>query len=250
MASQLIVENLRTRQQPAPPPWQRPALKSTLVSKPGCTTGRWPTSRTCCARAGGAMGRSPSTCRRPSRVSTSGRQNALATSSCTAAMHLALRAAGVGPGDEVIVPAFTYVSTAIVAVYCGAAAGVRRHRSGDADALRRDRGAAALAAHPRDHPDALRRPAGRLRADPRAGRRPQHHRDRGRRARLRLDPRRPAGRRRRRVHRLQLRADQADRQQQRRHAALPRRRAAHRDQPAGLPRASPPTPTTAPWRRA
>ena len=48
------------------------------------------------------------------------RQNALATSSCTAAMHLALRAAGVGPGDEVIVPAFTYVSTAIVAVYCGA----------------------------------------------------------------------------------------------------------------------------------
>jgi UDP-4-amino-4-deoxy-L-arabinose-oxoglutarate aminotransferase len=35
-------------------------------------------------------------------------------------MHLALRAAGVGPGDEVIVPAFTYVSTAIVAVYCGA----------------------------------------------------------------------------------------------------------------------------------
>ena len=49
-----------------------------------------------------------------------GRQNVLATSSCTAAMHLALRAAGVGPGDEVIVPAFTYVSTAIVAVYCGA----------------------------------------------------------------------------------------------------------------------------------
>ena len=35
-------------------------------------------------------------------------------------MHLALRALGVGPGDEVIVPAFTYVSTAIVATYCGA----------------------------------------------------------------------------------------------------------------------------------
>ena len=46
--------------------------------------------------------------------------HALATSSCTAAMHLALRALGVGPGDEVIVPAFTYVSTAIVATYCGA----------------------------------------------------------------------------------------------------------------------------------
>ena len=49
-----------------------------------------------------------------------GETHALATSSCTAAMHLALRALGVGPGDEVIVPAFTYVSTAIVATYCGA----------------------------------------------------------------------------------------------------------------------------------
>ncbi|MGI9503010.1 MAG: DegT/DnrJ/EryC1/StrS family aminotransferase [Geminicoccaceae bacterium] len=48
------------------------------------------------------------------------KMHALATSSCTAAMHLALRAHGVGPGDEVIVPAFTYVSTAIVATYCGA----------------------------------------------------------------------------------------------------------------------------------
>ena len=49
-----------------------------------------------------------------------GKMHALATSSCTAAMHLALHAHGVGPGDEVIVPAFTYVSTAIVATYCGA----------------------------------------------------------------------------------------------------------------------------------
>ncbi len=48
------------------------------------------------------------------------KMHALATSSCTAAMHLALRVHGVGPGDEVIVPAFTYVSTAIVATYCGA----------------------------------------------------------------------------------------------------------------------------------
>ena len=46
--------------------------------------------------------------------------HALATTSCTTALHLALAALGVGPGDEVIVPAFTWVATANVAVYCGA----------------------------------------------------------------------------------------------------------------------------------
>ena len=37
---------------------------------------------------------------------------ALATTSCTTALHLALIAFGVGPGDEVIIPAFTWVATA------------------------------------------------------------------------------------------------------------------------------------------
>ena len=46
--------------------------------------------------------------------------HALATTSCTTALHLALIAAGVGPGDEVIVPAFTWVATANVVVHCGA----------------------------------------------------------------------------------------------------------------------------------
>jgi dTDP-4-amino-4,6-dideoxygalactose transaminase len=45
---------------------------------------------------------------------------ALATSSCTTALHLILTALGIGPGDEVIVPAFTWVSTANVVLYCGA----------------------------------------------------------------------------------------------------------------------------------
>ena len=36
------------------------------------------------------------------------------------AIHLLLVAYGVGPGDEVIVPAFTWVATANVVVYCGA----------------------------------------------------------------------------------------------------------------------------------
>jgi len=46
--------------------------------------------------------------------------HALATTSCTTALHLALAGLGVGPGDEVIVPAFTWVATANAVVYCGA----------------------------------------------------------------------------------------------------------------------------------
>jgi dTDP-4-amino-4,6-dideoxygalactose transaminase len=47
-------------------------------------------------------------------------RHALATTSCTTALHLALVASGIGPGDEVIVPAFTWVATANVVVHCGA----------------------------------------------------------------------------------------------------------------------------------
>jgi dTDP-4-amino-4,6-dideoxygalactose transaminase len=46
--------------------------------------------------------------------------HAVAVSSCTAALHLAYLAAGVGPGDEVIVPGITFVATAAAARYCGA----------------------------------------------------------------------------------------------------------------------------------
>jgi dTDP-4-amino-4,6-dideoxygalactose transaminase len=44
----------------------------------------------------------------------------VATTSCTAALHLALTALGIGAGDEVIVPAFTWVATANAVRYCGA----------------------------------------------------------------------------------------------------------------------------------
>lgn len=47
-------------------------------------------------------------------------KHGLATTSCTTALHLALAALGVGPGDEVIVPSFTWVATANVVIYCGA----------------------------------------------------------------------------------------------------------------------------------
>jgi perosamine synthetase len=45
---------------------------------------------------------------------------ALATTSCTTALHLMLAAAGIGPGDEVLVPSFTWVSTANAVLYTGA----------------------------------------------------------------------------------------------------------------------------------
>ena len=47
-------------------------------------------------------------------------KHALAVTSCTTGLHLVLAAMGVGPGDEVIVPAFTWVATANVVLHCGA----------------------------------------------------------------------------------------------------------------------------------
>jgi dTDP-4-amino-4,6-dideoxygalactose transaminase len=50
----------------------------------------------------------------------SGTKYAVAVSNCSAALHLGLLAAGIGPGDEVIVPSFTYIATANAVEYCGA----------------------------------------------------------------------------------------------------------------------------------
>ena len=49
-----------------------------------------------------------------------GVEHAVAVSSCTAALHLAYLAAGIGPGDEVIVPGITFVASAAAVRYCGA----------------------------------------------------------------------------------------------------------------------------------
>lgn len=48
-----------------------------------------------------------------------GVRHAIAVSSCTAALHLAYEAVGVEPGDEVIVPAITFVATAGAVHQCG-----------------------------------------------------------------------------------------------------------------------------------
>jgi perosamine synthetase len=49
-----------------------------------------------------------------------GARHAIACCNGTVAVHLALLAAGVGPGDEVIVPTLTYVASVNPIVYCGA----------------------------------------------------------------------------------------------------------------------------------
>jgi perosamine synthetase len=49
-----------------------------------------------------------------------GAKFAIATSSCTGALHLSLLSLGIGPGDEVIVPDITWVATASAVMYVGA----------------------------------------------------------------------------------------------------------------------------------
>lgn len=49
-----------------------------------------------------------------------GARRAVAVVSGTAALHLALQGVGVQPGDEVLVPALTFVATANAIAYCGA----------------------------------------------------------------------------------------------------------------------------------
>ena len=49
-----------------------------------------------------------------------GARHAIAVSSCTAALHLALASLDIGPGDEVIVPTLTFCATANVVLHVGA----------------------------------------------------------------------------------------------------------------------------------
>src|SRR5215468_1844630 len=47
-------------------------------------------------------------------------QHACAVSSCTTALHLALLAVGVRPGDEIVTVSHSYIATANAIRYCGA----------------------------------------------------------------------------------------------------------------------------------
>ena len=92
-----------------------------------------------------------------------GVEHAIATSSCTGALHLALAALGIGPGDEVIVPDITWVATANAVSYVGATpvfADVERgllvHRPGSRSRPRsRPRTKAVMPVHLYGHPARL-----------------------------------------------------------------------------------------------
>ncbi|SUI14326.1 UDP-4-amino-4-deoxy-L-arabinose--oxoglutarate aminotransferase [Salmonella enterica subsp. enterica serovar Enteritidis] len=62
-----------------------------------------------------------------------GNQYAVAVSSATAGMHIALMALGIGEGDEVITPSMTWVSTLNMIVLLGATPRHGRCRSRYAD---------------------------------------------------------------------------------------------------------------------
>ena len=53
-------------------------------------------------------------------LSNYGLINPVTVNSGTVTMHLALMAAGVGPGDEVIIPAQTFIATGMAVLYVGA----------------------------------------------------------------------------------------------------------------------------------
>jgi dTDP-4-amino-4,6-dideoxygalactose transaminase len=49
-----------------------------------------------------------------------GAKDAVAVNSCTAGLHLCLKALGIGPGDQVLVPSLTFVATVNAVLYVGA----------------------------------------------------------------------------------------------------------------------------------
>ena len=53
-------------------------------------------------------------------ASLTGAKHAIAVNSCTSALHLAVEALGIGPGDKVIVPTLTFTASAEVIRYMGA----------------------------------------------------------------------------------------------------------------------------------
>src|SRR5207248_7530793 len=53
-------------------------------------------------------------------ASVHGVEDSVAVSSCTAALHLMLKALDIGPGDEVLVPSLTFVATVNAILYVGA----------------------------------------------------------------------------------------------------------------------------------
>ena len=94
---------------PAALPWNRPMLGEEEITEVIDTLrSGWLTSGPKAARFEAAV------------RELTGTQDSFAVSSCTAALHLALLAAGVGPGDEVITPSLTFCAVANVIIRVGA----------------------------------------------------------------------------------------------------------------------------------
>jgi dTDP-4-amino-4,6-dideoxygalactose transaminase len=84
-----------------PIPWARPAVDDVELREViACMRSGWLTSGPRVERFEHLM------------AARAGRRHGVAVSNGTAALDLALRAVGVGPGDEVVVPALSYVATA------------------------------------------------------------------------------------------------------------------------------------------
>ncbi len=83
-----------------------------------------------------------------------GSKFAISTATGTAALHVCLAALGIGPGDEVIVPSYTFIATSFSVVQAGADPAVRRREPRRPLHQRRVGGETGHAAHQGDHPGA------------------------------------------------------------------------------------------------
>ena len=131
-------------------------------------------------------------------------EHAVAVSNCTTALHLALVVAGVGPGDEVVIPSFSFIATTNAPMYVGAQPvfcdvdPVTGNVTPDTiEPALTDRTRAVIIVDQGGVPVDL--DPIRALCDPRG-----HHRDRGRRLRVGLDLPRSPGRRRSRDRGLVL----------------------------------------------
>ena len=128
--------------------------------------------------------------------------HAVAVSNCTTALHLALKVAGIGPRDDVVVPSLSFIATANAVTYVGA-----RPVFADVEADTGNVSVRTLAAAltPATRAVIVVDQGGMpvdLDADPRPLRRAGHHRDRGRGLRGGIHVPGPAGGSRRRARRL------------------------------------------------
>jgi perosamine synthetase len=104
--------------------WSACVTETDLAPIP--VAGPWVTEREVAAVANAARnswfehGYDESRCFEREFAAATGRAHAIATPSCTAALHLSLMALGIGPGDEVIVPETTWIATAAPISYVGA----------------------------------------------------------------------------------------------------------------------------------